>query len=218
LNLTARLRSIHTADFKKDSLEDGPVSISNGEIIDLVVNEGEEGLTSFDAAMLVNMESLVGGIQTELYNSGASQHMSLHRKHFENYVSIVSKLITTTDKCYFQAIEKGNLLIKLLNGPAMTTILLKNVLHCPNMGLTLVSISKITATSYKVIFQGPTCKFFDSQDKVIGLISMRNRLYHVDHEAMVNVRMAGEVQEIIMVKQLHCQMGHIAPEAVVRFW
>ena len=85
-------------------------------------------------------------------------------------------------------------------------------LHCPDMGLTLVSIGKITAAGYKVIFRGPTCKVFDSKDKVIGLINVRNGLYRVDHDRVVNIGMAGEAREVLMVEELHRRMGHIAPE------
>ena len=175
----------------KDSLEEDFVgSFSDEEMTELVMDEGEEGHTGFTAAMLVNVEGSVEGVQTELYDSGASRHMSPYRDHFENYIPIIPKSITAADKRYFQAIGKGDLRIKLPNGSATTTILLKDVLHCPDMGLTLVSISKITAAGYKVIFRGPTCKVFDSKDKVIGLINVRNGLYRVDHDRVVNVGMA----------------------------
>ena len=52
----------------------------------------------------------------------------------------------------------------------MTTVLLKDVLHRPDMGLTLMSIGKITATGYKVIFRGLTCRIYDPKDKIIGQI------------------------------------------------
>ena len=35
----------------------------------------------------------------------------------------------------------------------------------------------------------------------------------MDHGATVNVAMAGEVQEVLSVEELHHQMGHVAPEA-----
>ena len=80
------------------------------------------------------------------------------------------------------------------------------------MGLTLVSIGKITNAGYKVIFCGTTCIIYDSKDKVIGKISAKNGLYRVDHEISVNVTMAGEGREILTVEELHCQMGHITLE------
>ena len=89
----------------------------------LVKDEGEDGFTTFDAAMLVNVKGSVEGIQTELYDSGASRHMSPYRDHFEGYTPIVLKSITAADKHYFQAIGKGNLCIKIPNGSRTMTVL-----------------------------------------------------------------------------------------------
>ena len=94
------------------------------------------------------------------------------------------------------------------------TVLLRDVLHCPDMGLTLVSVGKITAAGYKVIFRGATCRIYDCKDKVIGQVNARNRLYHVDHEAAVNVAMAGEAWEVLTLEELHRRMGHVAPETI----
>ena len=181
--------------------------------MDIVVDEGEDGFTTFDVAMLVNAEGSVEGTQTELYDSGASCHMSPYHDHFENYVPIMPKSIIAADKRYFQAIGKGDLRIKIPNGSSTTTVLLKDVLHCPDMGLTLVSIGKITAAGCKVIFRGLTCRIFNPKDKVIGQITVENGLYRVDHDITVNLAMAGEAQEVVTVEELHRRMGHIAPEA-----
>jgi hypothetical protein len=105
---------------------------------------------------------------------------------------IAPKLITVANKQYFQAIGKEDLQIKIPNSSITTTILLKNVLHCPDMGLTLVSIGKITNAAYKVIFQETTCIIYNSKDKVIGQVNARNRLYRIDHEVAVNMAMAEE--------------------------
>ena len=84
------------------------------------------------------------------------------------------------------------------------------------MGLTLVSIRKITAAGYKVLFRGLTCKIFDSKDKVIRQVNMKNRLYRVDHDVTINIGIAGEAHKILTVEELHRQMGHIALEAAKR--
>ena len=186
---------------------------SDEEMTILDKDNGEEGLTTFDAAMLVNIEGNVEGTQMELYDSGASRYMFLYRDHFENYVFIAPKQITAADKHYFQAIGKGDLCIKIPNGSNQTTILLKDVLHCPDMGLTLISIGKITRAGYKVIFKGSICRIYNTKDKVIGQIMARNGLYQVDHEVLVNTAMAGDAQEILTIEELHRCLGHIAPEA-----
>ena len=118
----------------KDNFDEGLDSFSDEEMNELVVDEGEDGCTTVDAAMLVNVGGSAEGVQTELYDSGASWHMSPYQEHFENYVSIVPKSITAADKRYFQAIGKGDLHVKLPNSHMTTTILLKDVLHCPRHG------------------------------------------------------------------------------------
>ena len=179
----------------------------DADMVNLVVDSGEDGYTTFNAAMLVNVKGSVEGIQTELYDSGASCHMSPYREHFENYIHIILKSITVADKRYFQAVGKGDLRIKLPNGPSTTTVLLKDVLHCPDMGLTLISIGKIAAVGCKVIF-----RVYDAKNKMIGQVVIKNGLYHVDHDITVNVALAGVAREVLTVEELHRHMGHIAPE------
>ena len=113
------------------------------------------------------------------------------------------------DKQYFQAVGKGNLHIKIQNGTGTTTVLLKgvllkDVLHCLNMGLTLVSIGKITATGYKFIFRGMSCRIYDPKDKIIGQINAKNGLYCVDHGVIVNMAMTGEAPEVVSIEEIHC--------------
>ena len=118
------------------------------EYVNLSVDRGKDGLLTYACATLINVKG-GEGIETELYDSGASCHMSPYREQMENYVLIAPKSITAADKRYFQAIGKGDLQIQVPNiDDNSTSILLKDVLHCPDMGLTLVSIAKIAATGY----------------------------------------------------------------------
>ena len=75
------------------------MSLGDKRIVE--VDEGDEHMT-FDVAILVNAESCVKGMQTELYDSGVSYHMSPYHDHFEDYVQI-TPLINTT----FRLLEKG---------------------------------------------------------------------------------------------------------------
>ena len=134
----------------------------------------------------------------------------------ENYVPIAPKSITTADKQYFQAIGKGDLRIQVPNIDGnSTSILLKDVLHCPDIGLTLVSVAKIAAAGYRVLFKGPCCRIYNADNDVIGQLAARNGLYHVDHNIAV---MTGNIEpkEVVTLEELHRQMGHIAPTAVKR--
>ena len=101
--------SCRTTNSEVDDEETNPTLFSDEEMINLAEDEGEEGLTTFNAAMLVNVEGQVEGTQTKLYDSGASHHMSPYHDHFETYVPIAPKSITAADKRCFQAIGKENL-------------------------------------------------------------------------------------------------------------
>ena len=79
------------------------------KMTELEIDKGEDRLTTFDAAMLVDINGFNKGTQTELYDLGVSHHMSPYHDHFENYMPIAPKSITATDKRYFQAIGKGDL-------------------------------------------------------------------------------------------------------------
>ena len=98
-----------TQGLEKDSSEGDIAVFDDEESTELVINNEEEVLTSFDAAMLANVDGSVKGMQTELYDSRASRHMSPYQDHFEKYVAIAPKSITAADKRYFQAIGKGDL-------------------------------------------------------------------------------------------------------------
>lgn len=83
---------------EKGSLEESTAVFSDKEMVELAIDEGEDALTVFDAAILVNIEGSVEGTQTELYNLGASCHMLPCCDHFKNYVPIAPKSITAADK------------------------------------------------------------------------------------------------------------------------
>ena len=96
-----------------------------------------------------------------LYDSGASRYMSPYRSRVKNYKWIEGKSITAADKRLFQAIGVGNLCIQISNGKNTTTILLKDVLHAPDLGLTLISISCAAAARYSLLFHRPFHHIFD---------------------------------------------------------
>ena len=51
-----------TKSLEKGSLEENAATFSNKDIIELTINEGKDALTTFNAAMLVNVKGNVEGI------------------------------------------------------------------------------------------------------------------------------------------------------------
>jgi len=117
----------------------------------------------------------------ELYDSSASRHMSPLCDHFVTYQEIPPHPITAADKRVFYAIGVGDVVIDVPNGESSTPIRLKDTLHAPDMGATIVSISHITKASFSICFEAQLCKIKDLHDKVIGVVpASDNGLYKVN--------------------------------------
>jgi hypothetical protein len=116
--------------------------------------------------------------ESELYDSGASCHMSPFRHQFISYRSTDPRPIMVVDKCLFFATGVGDLRIQVPNGDTFTPVILCNALHAPEMALTVVSISCITKAGLVVSFEGNACNITNAEGKVVGRIpSNSNGLY-----------------------------------------
>jgi hypothetical protein len=100
--------------------------------------------------------------------------------------------------------------VELPNRRSMSQILLKDVLYVPNMGATLISISKIAGTGFKMVFQKDLLKIFGPNDRVLGCITVRKGPYHVEHEPQEIA--ASVTTDMVTIEELHRIMGHISPE------
>ena len=121
--------------------------------------------------------------KVELYDSGASQHISPFRNQFVTYCAITPRPITTADKRMFYAIGTGDMRIEVLNGGASNPILLQDALHAPDIGLTVVSISRIANAGNSISFEGQECKIQNQKGNIIARIpTSANELYKVEHK------------------------------------
>ena len=98
------------------------------------------------------------GANQELYDSGASRHMSPYREHFVTYCKIPACPITAANNHVFYAVGVGDLQIQVPNGASSSKVLLRDALHAPEMGLTVVSIGRIVKAGYAVQFEDGSCK------------------------------------------------------------
>lgn len=126
------------------------VEASEDLVDESAIDKGNELIThTFAAIALANIDST---LETELYDSGASCHMSPYKHNFINFIPIQTKILTTADGGCFEATGKGDMHISIPVGKSTTTILLKDVLYAPKMGVTLISIGKIDAAGYAALF------------------------------------------------------------------
>ena len=175
----------------------------------IIDNGGETEILTFMMAMLVNIKAS-SNHETELYDSGASHHMSPYCNKFLNFVSIKPKTIRAADSQEFEATGLGDMHIKLPNGRSRLQILLKNVLYAPAMGLTLILISKITKAWFTTIFHKNILKIIMPQDSILGTIDVHNGLYRVNHESYKIA--ASTTMDTVTIEDLHKRLGHISPE------
>lgn len=82
---------------------------------DTIKNSEDAYTRTFDYAFLTESkrEQL---LEVELYDSGASRHMSGYRNRFINFQTIPPKPITAADKRLFNAIGKGDMYVNIPNG------------------------------------------------------------------------------------------------------
>ncbi len=159
------------------------------------------------AAIAASDARTSGGVESELYDSGASRHMSPFRHRFVSYRPIDPRPITAADKRVFYAVGTGDLQVEVPNGESSSSVVLRDVLHAPDMALTIVSISRITKAGCAVSFEGDACKIKNKAGKVIGVVpASANGLYRVDHSVV-----AGAAIETVSLLTLHMlRFGHVS--------
>jgi hypothetical protein len=175
-------------------------------------NNTESAYTTFTA------EELVGSAETQdveidLYDLGATRHMSGFRHKFVNMVEIDPIPIRTADKRTFEATAKGKMLTYLPNGDKGTThIYLADTLYAPSMGVTLISISCIANSGSAVIFSGRFCRIYNQEKERVGEIKQRGGLYQVystNSKAEANITNSTAT---VSIDELHRRLGHVSHE------
>jgi hypothetical protein len=151
-------------------------------------------------------------VEIELYDSGASRHMSPFHHWFKNYWTIPPHAITAANKRTFYAIGTGDLQVDVPNGDAITQVLLCDTLHAPEMALTIISIGRITSAGHSVTFESKSCKIKNPAGKVIGNIpASSNGLYKVEHSYFTA---NATPVERVDIHTLHHRLGHISATAI----
>ena len=149
--------------------------------------------------------------EIDLYDSGASRHMSGFRHKFIDIVEIKPVPITAADKRIFQATAKGKILVHIPNGDKGTShVYLLDALYSASMGVTLISISRIAKAGSTVVFQGCYCRIYNQIKVRIGEIREKGGLYRVfmlnSEESANSVGTA----DAISIDELHRRLGHIS--------
>ena len=150
----------------------------------------------------------------EIFNLGASRHMSPFRKSFITFEPIDARTIIAVNKHIFHATGMGDVEIQVPNGTTMSKILLRDVLYVPDMGLTVVSISHITKAGYKVEFDNDSCIVKKKLEmKIVSHIAeLPNGLFKVEHALAAAIGMPADKH--VHIHTLHHRLGHIAANSI----
>ncbi|KAL7281618.1 hypothetical protein ACG7TL_004935 [Trametes sanguinea] len=130
---------------------DSLIEAEDGSVQAPLPRERDEDKTFSElAAMFARDQSAED--QVVLFDSGATRHMSCYREKLVDFVEIEPWAIHAADNHVFKAIGKGDMYVSLPNGSETTRMLLRDILYALTMGVTLVSISRITLTGATVTF------------------------------------------------------------------
>ena len=115
--------------------------------------------------------------QITMYNSGASAHMSPNRGRFTDFRSIEPKAVKAADKTIFLVTSARCVMIDIPNGKDNTSIMLKDMLYCPELEYTLVLLAKCDTASFMILPKDKTCCIKDPKGIQISKIPQNKGLY-----------------------------------------
>ena len=100
----------------------------------------------------------------------------------------------------------GHMRVDIPNGNESTAVTLKDVLYCPDLGYTLVSLAKCDMAGFTVVLKDKSCCIKDSKGIQIGKIPQKQGLYRVDDDAAANIAAYTGVR-MHTADELHRKMG-----------
>ncbi len=160
------------------------------------------------AAAVITPVSDDRGERVELYDSGATRHISPYKSAFSSYTTLDPPIyLNAANQQKFPAIGVGSLAIHAPNGGSQSTIVLSEVLHAPTVGYTLVSLGALDQKGYHTsIGSGHLDLFGPGGHRVARIPRTARGLYRITHPGE-----SAHAVETISVMELHRRLGHIAP-------
>lgn len=151
----------------------------------------------------------------DLYDSGASHHMSPYRQDFLSFRETKPQTLNTANQQHFEALGVGDIIVSVPNDSAPSSQMrLTQVLYTPALGFNLVSISRIDDAGYSAMFSGGKCILADKDGRTVGTIPKSRGLYLITHPRSTGSANAAAKVEKLTVMDLHRRLGHIAPRAI----
>ena len=175
----------------------------------------EEGDLAFEPQSVVEVGAVITQVDegedacicTELYDSGATRHISPYKPDFLTYSPLTPPVfLNAANQQKFPVIGHGMLAVLVPHGAEETRLNLHNALHAPAISYTLVSIRALDAEGYHAHIGGGSLELTSPQgERIRRILRTQGCLYKTMHA----LDLANAV-EPISVMELHRRLGHIA--------
>ena len=121
------------------------------------------------------------GTYVDVFDSGASVHISPYRERFTSFRELVpTRSITAANGEQFMATGEGEVEIRVPNGTTTQLLTLRNVLYSPSVAFALVSIKKADEGGFTTVFEHGECRIIERcSDLDVARIPLTNGLYQV---------------------------------------
>jgi len=149
----------------------------------------------------------------DLYDSGASKHISPFKEQFQTYRKISSYPIKVASNHTLNAIGIGSIYINIPNGDKNTKLLLTDVLHVLGIRMTVVSVSCMLAAGYESHFQDEHCIITtQGQQLILGSIPVgEGGLFKSKHAYTFTMQSR---TKLINLPTIHRRLGHISEHMI----
>jgi hypothetical protein len=192
------------------SAEPDPMLGAPDDIEDAPHSEEEEMFLSEEewfGAVITPGDETDDGTRVELYNSGATRHISPYKADFTSYAPLSPPVfLNTANQQRFPAVGRGTLVVRVPNEGTESELTLHGALHASAVSYTLVSIAALDQEGYHAHIGAGHFVLVSPQGVRIGRIPRtQGRLYKVVHKPD-----SANVIEPVSIMEMHRRMGHIA--------
>ena len=182
----------------------GPRQIRQKKTANTASKENPESKERNEFLLSVTTNGNMKGNVVTIIDSGASDHMFTHRELFVTYEPISEVKVNLADNSSTKAIGKGN--IKIIQGSS--TVILRNVLHVPNLTKNLISVNRmLQIDDVKVRFEKEEC-IVELNKKVILKAQLMNGLYEVKKQK-TELANTVQVKKGKPLMEWHRTLGHM---------
>jgi hypothetical protein len=191
------------------SAEPDPMPSDADDIFDAPHREGEEIESEEEewAGAVIAPADEDGRIRVELYDSGATRHISPYKSDFRSYAPLAPPIfLNTANQQRFPAVGRGTLVVQVPNDGTEAELILHGALHAPSVSYTLVSIAALDEEGYHTHIGGGHLDLTSPHGVRIGHIPRtQGCLYKVVHALD-----SASAVEPVSLMELHRRLGHIA--------